>query len=247
MKTFGLIGYPLGHSWSAAYFAEKFRHLGLDDHTYQLFPLKSIQEFTELWEINPQLIGVNVTIPYKQSVIPFLDLLEGAASAIGAVNCILKSPEGKFKGFNTDAFGFEQALRLINGHQRKSALILGTGGASNAVVYVLRKLGISYQLVSRNPTDNILSYNNLDANTFKCFDLIINTTPLGMYPNVESCPDLPWDGAGSYQLFFDLVYNPEQTAFLQKAAARGAQTENGLKMLELQADASWEIWNKSQL
>ncbi len=247
MKTFGLIGYPLGHSWSAAYFSEKFRRLGLDDHAYRLFPLKNIQEFTELRKTHPRLIGLNVTIPYKQSVIPFLDLLDDVASAIGAVNCILKSPEGKFKGFNTDAFGFEKALRLKNGHQRKNVLVLGTGGASKAVVYVLRKLGISYQLVSRKASPNILSYNNLDANTFKCFDLIINTTPLGMCPNVESCPDLPWDGAGSHQLFFDLVYNPEQTAFLEKAAARGAQTENGSKMLELQADASWEIWNKSQL
>ncbi len=246
MKTFGLIGYPLGHSWSAAYFTEKFRRLGLDDHAYRLFPLQNIQEFPELRKTHPRLIGLNVTIPYKQSVIPFLDFLDDAASAIGAVNCILKSPEGKFKGFNTDAFGFEQALRLKNGHHRKKALILGTGGASKAVVFVLQKLGISCHLLSRNPAANILSYKTLDAAAFTAFDLIINTTPLGMYPNAESCPDLPWDGAGSHQLFFDLVYNPEQTAFLQKAAAKGAQTENGLKMLELQADASWEIWNKSQ-
>jgi shikimate dehydrogenase len=247
MKLYGLIGYPLTHSWSAAYFSSKFQDLLLTDHEYRLFPLRSLIELQALLTNFPGISGLNVTIPYKISVLPLLYEVSQEAQAINAVNCIkVNSEQGKFRltGFNTDAWGFRQSLiPLIEKHHEK-ALVLGTGGASHAVVFVLNQMGIQSTLVSRNPVSGyILNYSHLTEQLIYENTLIINTTPLGMFPELGTSPPIPYHFLGNRHLLFDLVYNPEETVFLKKGREAGAKTKNGLEMLQLQAEESWKIWN----
>jgi len=243
LKLFGLIGYPLTHSFSKKYFAEKFQREHITDCAYENFPLTSIEEFPSLIKSQPPLAGLNVTIPYKELVIPYLDELNEVAKEIGAVNAI-KISEGKLSGFNTDAFGFMQSLtKQIEPHHRR-ALILGTGGSSKAVAFGLKKMGIQFHFVSRNPEfDYELSYGDLDKDAVRQYRIIINTTPMGMFPNADVCPPIPYEYLTGSHLLFDLVYNPEETLFLQKGKEMHAKTKNGLEMLQLQAEMSWEIWN----
>lgn len=242
MRQFGLIGYPLSHSFSKGYFTEKFLKEGIDDCHYDIFPLESIGDFVDLCEQHKNLVGLNVTIPYKEKIIPFLDELNNEAAAIGAVNTI-KFINGKKIGYNSDCYGFEMSLKPLLKPYHTNALILGTGGASKAVEYVLKKLGISFQYVSRNKTANTINYDELDERIIHHSKLIINSTPLGMYPNIENSPDISYDFITDKHLLFDLIYNPEETQFLKEGKQRGAQTKNGLEMLYLQAEKSWEIWN----
>ncbi len=244
-RLFGLIGYPLSHSFSRKYFSQKFAAEGLRDSCYELFPLETIDFFPQLIEAYPNLVGLNVTIPYKQSVLPYLDDLVAEAAAIGAVNAI-KVDKGRLIGYNTDVYGFEislmQFLQTNNAHPTH-ALVLGTGGAAKAVFFVLKKMGIAYQTVSRQPDTGDLTYDLLDEALINQHTLIINTTPLGMAPNIEKFPDIPYHCLSNRHLLYDLVYNPEMTVFLQKGQQRGAATINGLTMLYGQAEHAWKIWN----
>jgi shikimate dehydrogenase len=245
MRTFGLIGYPLSHSFSKLFFTEKFEKESIQDTIYELFPLPEIEGLEDLLE-NDQLAGLNVTIPYKVAVLPFVDELDPAAAEIGAVNClkIENSPGRRFiKGFNTDAYGFEASLKpLLQLHHQK-ALILGDGGAASAVKYVLNKLGISYLSVLRKPKSGAIEYGQVDQALLDSHHIIINTTPLGTFPNVGDCPQIPYDFLTAKHLAYDLVYNPKETLFLRLVKEKGGVTKNGLEMLELQAERSWEIWN----
>lgn len=248
MHLYGLIGYPLEHSYSADYFTEKFHREKLPDHKYRLFPLKHIDELKQLIASKPELRGLNVTIPYKQSVLQFLDETDPVASETQAVNCLRIGhyPSGlHLRGFNTDVYGFGEALKPHLKEHHKKALILGTGGSSKAVAYVLEKLHVEYLFVSRNPaTGHQIGYDHLDEKKLQEYLLIINTTPLGMYPDVSGYPPLPYHLTGKNHLLFDLVYNPEKTPFLKKGEAQGADTVNGLEMFRLQAERSWQIWNE---
>lgn len=244
-QLFGLIGYPISHSFSQKYFTEKFEREGLTDYSYQLFPLETIELFPKLIQNYPNLKGLNVTIPYKQAVMPYLDKLDEGASAIGAVN-VIKVENGTLTGSNSDAYGFEQSLlRLFeeSGIRPARALVLGTGGAAKAVQFVLRKNGIVYLTVSRNKDNGDLTYGELEEAIFNAHMLIINTTPLGMSPNIGSFPNIPYHCISKGHLLYDLVYNPEMTAFLEKGRAHGAIIMNGLSMLYGQAERAWAIWN----
>lgn len=247
MAKYGLIGYPLEHSWSAKHFAEKFRNENIADSVYQNFPLKTIQEFKALIEGEPELRGLNVTIPYKEQIVPYLDALEGAAAETGAVNTIRFERSGgnlKLIGYNTDVAGFEQSLIKEVNKTIPKALILGTGGASKAVEWVLRKNGIGYLKVSRNSSQpNTIQYNQLDQRLLREYGLIINTTPVGMAPDTFSAPPLPYQWLESNHILFDLIYNPPLTLFLKIGKEKGCQVINGLGMLTGQAKAAWEIWN----
>lgn len=245
MKLFGLIGYPLTHSFSKGYFTQKFEQNGWDDCRYETFPIANIEAFTDLCAAHPNLQGLNVTIPYKEAVIPYLDGLSEEAAKIGAVNTI-KFVDGKRMGYNSDVVGFEQSLRPLLKEYHKKALVLGTGGAAKAVWFVLDKLDIQYRNVSRTTSDNAVSYEEIKPEWMDEYLLIINTTPLGMYPKVEDYPQLPYESIGGRHLLFDLVYNPEKTAFLLKGEANGAAIKNGLDMLHGQAERSWEIWNEGK-
>lgn len=241
---YGLIGYPLSHSFSKKYFSEKFAREKIENAYYELFPIAKIDELPALIAAHANLRGLNVTIPYKQQVLPFMDELDEGAEAVGAVNTI-KVVNGRLLGFNSDVYGFEQSLvKAIQqlGHRPASALVLGTGGAAGAVAFVLDRQGITYQFVSRSKQDQLLSYGDLDQRVMEGNHLIINTTPLGMSPNVDTFPAIPYQYAGPRHLFFDLVYNPEMTIFLQKAAAQGSAVQNGLDMLYGQAEKSWQFW-----
>lgn len=241
-RSFGLIGRNIAYSFSRGYFKEKFRKLGLEDHVYLNFDMENIGEFTKVIERNPSLAGLNVTIPYKEAIIPYLKTLDPVSEEIGAVNTIKITPEGLL-GYNTDVYGFEKALLpFLKPHHQKS-LILGTGGASKAVAYVLNKLKIGYQYVSRKPGNGTLNYEDLDPDIIASHQLIVNCTPLGTFPDVALKPMIPYSSLNSRHLLFDLIYNPEKTTFLKEGEKRGATISNGLKMLELQADRSWEIWN----
>ena len=239
---FGLIGRNIAYSFSRGYFQNKFKELSLEDHSYFNFDLEDISQFPELVEKNPNLGGLNVTIPYKEQIIHFLTKLDVVAAEIGAVNTIKFSQEGLI-GFNTDAYGFEQALlpQLQAHHQH--ALILGTGGASKAVAYVLQKRNITIQFVSRKREADRLSYEDLDREILEKHSLIINCTPLGTWPDVEAKPGIPYSFLTDQHFLFDLIYNPEKTAFLKEGEKRGAAICNGLKMLQMQAEKAWEIWN----
>ncbi|MFN7115331.1 MAG: shikimate dehydrogenase family protein [Saprospiraceae bacterium] len=242
-KLYGLIGYPLSHSFSKRYFTEKFENEGITDCFYELFPLEKIELLLSTIKSCPNLSGLNVTIPYKESVIGYLNLLDEGARRIGAVNCI-KIERGFLLGYNTDAYGFERALlEFLQAHQAQpqQALVLGTGGAAKAVHFVLSKLQLRYTTVSREPGKGDLTYEALTS--LEAYPLIINTTPLGMAPNYESYPDIPYHCLSEQHLLYDLVYNPEQTLFLQKGAQQGAATQNGLSMLYYQAEKAWEIWS----
>lgn len=241
---YGLIGYPLSHSFSKGYFAEKFEKEGIQDSYYEAFPIDSIEKLPELIEQNPNLVGLNVTIPYKEQILPYMKELGVGAKAIGAVNTVLIREEGWF-GYNSDIYGFSTSLTramVKQGLDIGHALILGTGGAAKAVKYALEQAGIKAVYVSRRSGTDILTYDELNQNTLEQYRLIVNTTPLGMSPNVDSFPNIPYHYIGENHLCFDLVYNPKATLFLQKAQRQGAYILNGLEMLHLQAEKSWEIW-----
>jgi shikimate dehydrogenase len=243
MKQFALIGYPLGHSFSKKYFEEKFVKENLQDCVFDLFAIKEIEEFKNLLFNHKNLIGLAVTIPHKETVMPFLDNITEAAKEIGAVNCITFI-NGKTKGYNTDVIGFEKSLKpLLKAHHTK-ALILGTGGASKAVQYVLKSLGIHFLLVSRTKTNNTITYEDVSEEILQNHLLIINTTPLGMSPNEEGLPDIPYQNLTAKHLLYDLIYKPEKTMFLQKGEEKGCTIKNGLEMLVLQAEENWKIWNE---
>jgi shikimate dehydrogenase len=241
VRHYGLIGFPLSHSFSQGFFSEKFSQENIVDAVYANYPLETIEAFSILWE-NENLLGLNVTIPYKKEVIPFLDYPSSVVSAIHACNCIRKF-EGKLYGYNTDVIGFEKSLLPFLEPHHTKALILGTGGASAAVEWVLRKLNIEYQVVSRTPAADKLSYAQITSSVLAEHTLLINTSPLGMYPNTSESPDLPYQAIGQKHHLFDLIYNPAQTNFLAKGKAQGATIQNGLEMLHIQAEESWKIWN----
>lgn len=241
MKTYGIVGWPLEHSFSKKYFEEKFAALGLGDHRYCNFPIRDISELPEIIAAHPDLQGFNVTIPYKKDVIAFLDSVSPEATAIGAVNCV-KISGGKLTGYNTDAHGFGKGLAGLIGDRRPKALVLGTGGASNAVRYVLEQTGIDYRMVSRTETTGTIAYSHLTPEIVKNHKLIVNTTPLGMWPDTGSKPAIPYECVGPDHFLYDLVYNPALTAFLAEGQRRGAAILNGEKMLYAQAEYSFRIW-----
>ena len=243
MKVFGLIGYPLSHSFSKGFFAEKFQKEGISDCIYENFPLEDISQFPALLEQQPDLRGLNVTIPYKEAVLPWLDELSPAAEQIKAVNCI-QFHEGIRIGFNTDVMGFKRSLQPLLKPHHTNALVLGTGGAAKAVMFVLQELNIPYTVVSRRAHDGVITYNMLDKDIIAAHTIIINTSPLGMYPQVDAAPPIPYELITKHHLLYDLIYNPAETLFLKQGAAKGAAIKNGHEMLVLQAEASWDIWNE---
>ena len=244
MRLFGLIGYPLSHSFSKKYFTEKFEREGLTDCSYEIFPIPSIDQFPEILKNNPEFVGLNVTVPYKQLVVPFLDSVVNIPVEINACNCI-KLIDGKLIGYNADHIGFEKSFSPLLKPQHKKALVLGNGGATAAVIFVLKKIGIEYVIVSRVPVnDTIIHYKEIDENMMKENLIIINTTPLGMYPETDVCPDIPYQYITGGHLLYDLIYNPAETLFLKKGKERGAIIKNGEEMLVLQAEESWQIWNE---
>ena len=242
-RQFGLIGRNIAYSFSRGYFTDKFKELQLDDCSYVNFDIPDLSRFQDLLRDNKDISGLNVTIPYKQEIIAYLDDLSPQAEKIGAVNTIHISESGKLTGHNTDAPGFAQALHPHLTPEMRKALILGTGGASKAIAHALKSLHIEVQFVSRNPTADEMAYEDLNCEIFKEHLLIINTSPLGTFPEVKNCPDIPYDCFTSRHLAFDLVYNPEQTEFMKRAIAQGAKACNGLQMLKNQAEISWKIWN----
>ncbi|MCY7310460.1 MAG: shikimate dehydrogenase [Chitinophagaceae bacterium] len=242
MRLFGLIGYPLSHSFSEKYFTEKFEQEEITECRYNLFAIKTIDELPILLRNNPELEGLNITIPYKKQVLPFLDA-SNIPDGLDACNCI-NITGGKLVGYNTDVTGFEKSLKPLLKSYHKKALVLGNGGATAAVAFVLRKLGISFDIVSRKIHDNsTFTYKEIDKKVMEENTVIINTTPVGLYPNTEACPDIPYKFIGESHLLYDLVYNPAKTVFLQKGEENGATIKNGEEMLILQAEESWRIWN----
>lgn len=239
---YGIIGYPLTHSFSPAYFRKKFAALGIES-TYEAFPLTDISELPDLLRKNPGIAGLNVTTPYKELVMPFLREMDEVAATIGAANCLVIR-NGLIKGYNTDAEGFEKSLVPLLKPEHTKALVLGTGGASRAVVYVLSQLCIPYKCVSGSEAPGSLSYPELTNEIVSAHKLIINTTPVGMYPDVTAQLPMPFDGIGPGHLLYDLIYNPEETMFLAAGRQRGAATKNGFEMLTIQAEASWSIWSR---
>jgi shikimate dehydrogenase len=245
MKVYGLIGRSLGHSFSEKYFFEKFQRENIKGCVYRNFEFKDLEREIPEVKKNPALKGLNVTIPYKTDIISFLDEISDEAKKINACNCI-KIKDGKWKGFNTDIIGFEKSFVPNLKPFHTNALILGTGGASNAVAFVLRKLRIAFVKVSRNKTEStsVISYQDLSTEEMKQFQVVINTTPLGTFPSVNECPPLPYNLVTNQHYFFDLVYNPPKTLFLSLAEKNGAVIENGAQMLTIQAEESWKIWNE---
>jgi shikimate dehydrogenase len=244
-RQFGLIGYPLSHSFSKKYFEDKFQKLQISDCSYTTFPLENINLFPPLLEREKGLLGLSVTIPHKETVIPYLDELDETAKEIGAVNCI-KITNGKLKGYNTDAFGFKQSLRPFLDINHTKALVFGTGGASKAIGYVLKKLHIDVWFVTRTKNKNIsnsFTYQELNEEIISVCKLLVNTTPVGMHPNTDCLP-LPYSAITSQHLVYDLIYNPAETLFLKKAKEQGALISNGHNMLCFQADEAWRIWNR---
>ena len=241
MRTYGLIGFPLTHSFSSKYFADKFSLEGIIDCIYKNFPLENIKEFPVLLRAET-LSGLNVTIPHKESIIEYLDEIEDTARAIGAVNCI-KFINGRSVGYNTDVFGFGESLKHFIGNIELNALILGTGGSSKAVAFALKQMNIPYQLVTRTAKTNCISYNDVTEDIIFSHKLIINTTPVGMFPDTDNAPALPYQYLTSGHFLYDLIYDPAKTEFLRQGSTYGAQTKNGIEMLQLQAERSWGIWN----
>lgn len=252
MDLYGLIGYPLTHSFSKRYFTEKFQKEGIKGCRYDLFEMNTVDPLPELMKTKPELRGLNVTIPHKQAVIPLLNELdENSAKRIGAVNTIKIFSDGTTKGYNTDYYGFRQSLEEWLDHRGETcknmnALVLGTGGASKAVIAALQDLKANHTLVSRTASEGVLSYDDLTEEIITNNRLIINTTPLGMYPNVENCPPIPYEFITRQHFMYDLVYNPVSTLFLQKGTEKKAAVLNGLKMLYLQAEKAWDIWNSEE-
>lgn len=246
MDKYGLIGYPLEHSFSRNYFNEKFRNERIDAE-YDNFEIPSIENLKEVLETTPNLRGLNVTIPYKEEVIRYLDELSPEARAIGAVNVIRVTHKGSktvLKGFNSDVIGFTRSIESMLEPLHRKALILGTGGAAKAVDYGLKSLGLGTLFVSRTARPGVITYNDVTPDLIRSQKVIVNCTPLGMYPHVDSCPPLPYEAMDSHTLLYDLLYNPDETLFMQKGREQGAITKNGLEMLLLQAFASWEMWQE---
>jgi shikimate dehydrogenase len=242
-RRFGLVGKNISYSFSKGYFTQLFKKQGLTDHSYENFDIQNIADFTAILKDNKDIAGLNVTIPYKEAILPYLDSVDEQAVSIGAVNTI-KFTEVGLIGYNTDSYGFEKSLVSHLKEHHKKALILGTGGASKAVAYTLKSLRIPYTFVSRNPEEGQLSYADLDANLVASHTLIINCTPLGTYPNILEKPNIPYEYITPLHLLFDLIYNPEKSAFLIAGEKRGATICNGLAMLELQAEKAWTIWHQ---
>ena len=242
MDKYGIIGNPLGHSFSKGFFTEKFAREGIDAE-YLNFQIPEIGKLTEVLQENPELRGINVTLPYKTEVIPFLDELSNEAREIGAVN-VVQIRNGHLKGFNSDIIGFTRSIQpLLMPHHRK-ALILGTGGASRAIRVGLTRLGLEWKYVSRTPREGMITYEDITAETLREYEVIVNCSPVGMFPKVDECPAIPYEFLTQDNLLYDLVYNPENTLFMKKGALQGAVVKNGLEMLHLQAIASWEFWNE---
>ena len=246
MRKFGLIGFPLGHSFSKKYFTEKFARENRSDCVFELYEFPQVDNFRSVIEREKELEGLSVTIPYKEQIIPYLDALDPACERIGAVNCI-RIREGKKVGYNTDYLGFKQSLTTWLGESIPNALVLGTGGASKAVQQALRDLNVAFLLVSRTKQKEQLTYQDLreDTSWMQEYPLLINATPLGTYPHVEGMPELPLEQLDSRNLVYDLVYNPARTRLMQECISRGGKVKNGQDMLELQAEAAWKIWNKA--
>jgi shikimate dehydrogenase len=247
MKKYGLIGYPLGHSFSRNFFNEKFSSEGIDAE-YVNFEIPSIKDFPNVLLENPTLQGLNVTIPYKQQVIPYLDELDEDARQIGAVNVIkvIRPEKGKVRlvGYNSDVMGFSGSIEPLLEPRHRKALILGTGGASKAVDYGLRKLGLEVKFVSRRKQEGMLTYEELTPEVMDDYKVIVNCSPVGMFPHTDECPQIPYELLTPNHLLFDLIYNPDVTLFMKKGKERGAIVKNGLEMLLLQAFGAWNIWNK---
>ena len=244
MKRFGLIGKKLGHSFSAKYFAEKFEREGLLECDYSLYELPEIECVKEFM-LTPDLVGFNVTIPYKQQIIPYLDALDAQAREVGAVNCVKIERDGRRVGYNTDVDGIRLSLDKLLGEEKVSAaLVLGTGGASQAVQYVLRERGVNYKVVSREKGKADLTYDDLTQDVMATHRLIINASPVGMYPACDNCPDIPYAMLSGSHYLFDLVYNPLTTRFVELGAEQGAATLSGIDMLYAQAESAWRIWNR---
>ena len=244
MKRFGLIGKKLGHSFSAKYFAEKFEREGLQGCDYSLYELPEIECVKEFM-LTSDLVGFNVTIPYKQQIIPYLDALDAQAREVGAVNCVKIERDGRRVGYNTDVDGIRLSLDKLLGEEKVlAALVLGTGGASQAVQYVLRERGIDYKVVSREKGKADLTYDDLTQDVMATHRLIINASPVGMYPACENCPDIPYAMLSGSHFLFDLVYNPLTTRFMELGAEQGAATLSGIDMLYAQAESAWRIWNR---
>ena len=261
MKHYGLIGYPLSHSFSKKFFTEKFEKENIEDHVYDLYEIKSLSDLPELLRAHPNLSGLNVTVPHKIGVMYYLDWVHPDAKEVDAVNCIriiaespiaaafsgevgIKDHEFRLEGFNTDVYGFEMSLKPLLASTHTQALILGAGGASRAVKYVLNKLNIYAKVVSREADGNRLRYEDITPEIIAQYKLIINTTPLGMAPDTDKCPNIPYESLTADHLLYDLIYNPEETLFLRKGREQGAATKNGADMLVFQAEKSWEIWNE---
>ena len=245
MDKYGLIGYPLGHSFSIGYFNEKFQNECIDA-TYENFEIPSIENLTEILDSNPELKGLNVTIPYKEKVISYLDSISPEARAIGAVNVIKVTHKGyktELKGYNSDVIGFTQSIEPLLERYHKKALVLGTGGASKAIIFSLKSLGIETLTVSRYERHGCVRYEDITPEMIKEYNVIVNCTPCGMYPQTDDCPNLPYEAMDNHTLLYDLIYNPDETLFLKKGKAQGATVKNGLEMLLLQAFASWNFWN----
>jgi shikimate dehydrogenase len=245
MDKYGLIGYPLGHSFSNGYFKEKFENEGIDAK-YINFEIAHIETLPEILAANPDLKGLNVTIPYKEKIISYLDAMSQEAREIGAVNVVKVQHKGKniyLKGYNSDVIGFTQSIEPLLERYHKKALILGTGGASKAVNYSFKKLGLETKLVSRTQKAGAITYNDVTPDVMKEYNVIVNCTPVGMYPNIEECPKLPYEALDDHNILYDLIYNPDVTLFMKKGTEHGAVVKNGLEMLLLQAFASWDFWN----
>ncbi len=247
MDKYGLIGYPLGHSFSISYFNQKFQDEGIDA-VYENYEIPSIDALPEVLSLNPELKGLNVTIPYKEKVLPFLDSISPEARAIGAVNVIRVRHKGnktELKGYNSDVIGFTKSMEpMLDKKWHKKALILGTGGASKAIDYGLRNLGLETVFVSRYERPGTIQYQSITPEVIKEYNVIINCTPIGMYPKTEVCPDLPYEAMDSHTILYDLIYNPDETLFMKRGAEYGANVKNGLEMLLLQAFSSWEFWHE---
>lgn len=245
MDKYGLIGFSLGHSFSKSFFNEKFQNEGIDAE-YINFEIKGIDELPEVLATNPELRGLNVTIPYKEKVLSFLDYISVEARAIGAVNVIRVDHKGDdvvLKGYNSDVIGFTKSIEPLLETFHRKALILGTGGASKAINYGLKSLGLETVLVSRFERPGTIQYKDITPDVVKEYNVIVNCTPSGMFPHYDECPDLPYEALDNHNLLYDLIYNPDETLFMKKGRERGAQTKNGLEMLLLQAFASWDFWN----
>ncbi len=247
MRQFGLIGFPLSHSFSKGFFTKKFSDLNILDMHYENFPIEDVSSFSDLWSSHPDLEGINITIPHKKAVIPFLQNSSSVVQEIQACNCIRKYKDQLY-GYNTDVIGFEKSLLPFLKSQHTHALILGTGGAAAAVEWVFKKLKIDYTFVTRNSKDangevKFVTYDDLTKEVITKHTLIVNTSPVGMFPNVAEFPTIPYEAITGQHHLYDLIYNPGETTFLQKGKAQGATIQNGLEMLHLQAEASWEIWN----